>query len=112
MTEVSHLPTNKVRRKAPETAKHGLKVICQETNNPQLTLISAEDFHSPIIGISNHGGPKYSFIFLFTGHPEWAGEWREHIHNLNDRKTGREVDEEEDEDIGSSSEKDSSTSQK
>ena len=53
-------------------------------------------------------GAQVLLHILSTGHHEWAGEeWREHIHDLNDRETGREVDEEEDKDIGSSSEKDS-----
>ena len=110
--ERGHLPTNKVR-KGTEIVKHGSKDICQETNNPQLTLVSTEAFHSPIIGIPNHGGPEHSFIFLSPGRHEWAGEWSEHIHDLYEREnheTDSEVDEgEEDEDIGSNSENDSST---
>ena len=112
--ERGHLPTNKVR-KGTEIVKHGSKDICQETNNPQLTLISTEAFHSPIIGIPNHGGPEHSFIFLSPGRHEWAGEWSEHTHDLYEREnheTDSEVDKgEKDEDIGSNSENDSSTTE-
>ena len=59
--------------------------MCPDTNTPQLTLVSTETFHSPIVGIMNEGGPDNSFIFLTPGRHTWARSWTQHIHYLSDR---------------------------
>ena len=100
----NHLPLDKVK-KSTEIVKHGRKLMCPDTNAPQLTLVSTETFHSPIVGIVNEGGPDNSFIFLSPGRHTWATSWSEHIHYLSDRAED-ETDSEtgEDESLSSSEE--------
>ena len=67
-------------RKGTEIAKHGLKDICQETNNPQLTLVSTEAFHSPIIGIANQPWGARVLLHIPFPRPPCMGTGVERAH--------------------------------